>query len=55
MLTVLEMQNKLINDHWRKNRESSKTFCPKSKTETSIFVFEAPRDPDFVHEDNITG
>ena len=38
-----------------KSIESSKTFCLHTKTKTLIFVLEAPRDQDFVVEDNITG
>jgi len=34
MLTVLEMQNRLINHHRRKSRESSNTFCLKTITKT---------------------
>jgi len=38
MLTVLEMQNRLISDHWRKSLESSKIFCPKTKTIAKTFI-----------------
>lgn len=33
MLTVLEMQNKLTSDHWRKSLKNSMTFRLKIKTE----------------------
>jgi len=53
MLTVVEMQNRLISDHWC-NLESS-TTCLKTETLTLISVFWAPgQDQDFVLEDNIT-
>jgi len=55
-LTVLDMQNRLISDHWCKSRQISKTLCLKTKTETKtlIFVLEAPRDQDTVLDNNIT-
>jgi len=55
MLTVPEMQNRLMSDHWRKNLERSpETFCFKTDIKTLLFVLEAPRDHGFVLGDHIT-
>jgi len=35
---ILEMRNRLTNDHWCKSLESSKTFCLKTKMTIKTFL-----------------